>query len=307
MMPVKSGCETDAGSDFFDGIRFCRGDRALAVHGIAEGIDRAAKQRLADGHGEQLPGGLDFVAFLELRDVAQDDATDFVFLKIEGDANGAAGELHHLVVHHGGQAVDFGDAVSDGADVAGVLFDGFAGKLGDLLFDLFEGGAHREMRGLETGKVGVLNSGGKSRELAGNGGLIDVVADVHAEAGEERGIRLRGGGDGTAVFFCHRSGDCGERGVINCARVLDDGLALGELGRDVTSVGLEHHDGIGGTVFLDVFENARHALSRDDAIDHAHLEELAGELLGFAGVGGHGGERKREEVRRKKCSEMGAC
>ena len=96
------------------------------------------------GHGEEAAGGLHLVALLQLGDVAEHDAADLVLLQIERDADGAAGELHHLVIHHAGEAVDLGDAVGDGADGAGVLLDGLAGELGDLLFDLFEDGAHRK-------------------------------------------------------------------------------------------------------------------------------------------------------------------
>ena len=133
----------DAGRDFFNGIIFGGGDGTFAVDGVAECIDCAAEEGFADGNGEELAGGLDFVAFFEEGDVAEDDAADFVFFEIERDANGAAGELHHLVIHDLGEAVDFGDAVGDGADLAGVLFDGLAGELGNLLFDLVEDGAHR--------------------------------------------------------------------------------------------------------------------------------------------------------------------
>jgi hypothetical protein len=66
---------------------------------------------------------VDLVALLELGDVAEDDAADLVLLEVERDADGAAGELDHLVVHHVGEAVDLGDAVGDGADGAGVLLD----------------------------------------------------------------------------------------------------------------------------------------------------------------------------------------
>jgi hypothetical protein len=48
----------DAGGDLLDGIEgFGFLDRALAVDGIAEGVDDAAEEALADGHGEELAGG----------------------------------------------------------------------------------------------------------------------------------------------------------------------------------------------------------------------------------------------------------
>jgi len=136
--------DDDAGGDPLDGIGFLGGDRALAVDRVAEGVDRAAEQRFADRHRQQAAGGLHLVALLQLGDVAQDDAADLGFFQVERDADGTAGELHHLVVHHLREAFDLGDAVRDRADDAGVLLDGLAGELGDLLFDLFEDGAHRK-------------------------------------------------------------------------------------------------------------------------------------------------------------------
>src|SRR5476651_2604109 len=85
---------------------------------------------------------------------------------------------------------DLGDAVGDGADVAGVLLDRVAGKLGDLRFDLFENGAH-----------GKLDAGGQGGQLAGDRGFIDVIPHPHAQSGEEGRIGVRGGGEGAAIFL----------------------------------------------------------------------------------------------------------
>jgi hypothetical protein len=144
-------------------------------------------------------GGLHLVAFLEFRDVAEDDATDFVLFEIERDADRPAGELHHLVIHHVREALDLRDAVGDRADVAGVLLDRLAGELGDLLFNLFEDGAHR--------KSGIwaqivywkgLDRGGKLGELAGNGGFVSTSSPTRtrrpaSRAGLRRAIQVTGG------------------------------------------------------------------------------------------------------------------
>ena len=71
MMPVCTGWLTgfapdDAGRDFFDRISDVALDRAFAVDRLAERVDDAAEQAFADGHLQQLAGGADFVAFLEL-------------------------------------------------------------------------------------------------------------------------------------------------------------------------------------------------------------------------------------------------
>ena len=72
MMPVCTGWLTasaldDAGRDLLDRIIDVGLDRALAVERLAERVDDAAEQRLADRHLQQLAGRLDFVAFLEPR------------------------------------------------------------------------------------------------------------------------------------------------------------------------------------------------------------------------------------------------
>ena len=43
------------------------GERALAVDGLAEGVDDPAEQAVADGHREDLAGGLDRLALLDRR------------------------------------------------------------------------------------------------------------------------------------------------------------------------------------------------------------------------------------------------
>ena len=46
--------------------------RALAVDGLAQRVDHAAEQGVADGHREDAPGGLDGLALLDAVDVAED-------------------------------------------------------------------------------------------------------------------------------------------------------------------------------------------------------------------------------------------
>ena len=132
----------DARRDALDGIGFFSVDWAFAIDGVTQRVNDATEEGFANGHREELAGGGDFVAFFELRNVAENDAADFRLFKIQRDADGAARESHHLVVHDVGEAINFGHAVGDGADVAGVFLDRFGRELGDLLFDLVEDGAH---------------------------------------------------------------------------------------------------------------------------------------------------------------------
>src|SRR5262249_35127785 len=99
-------------------------DRPLAVARIAERIDDAADDGVADGDAEKLAGAAHLVALGDFEVLAEDDHTDGVFFEVEGDAADAgAREFDHLPGHDRGQAVDTGDAVAhfqDAADLAGV-------------------------------------------------------------------------------------------------------------------------------------------------------------------------------------------
>ena len=128
LMPVCSGSRTGCrsatpGAMISTGRRCLRDDRALAVERIAERIDHAAEQLVAHRHAEQPAGAADFVAFVDLQVVAEDDDADGVLFEVERQADRAVGELDHLAGHHARQAVDAGDAVADfqhAADLADV-------------------------------------------------------------------------------------------------------------------------------------------------------------------------------------------
>ena len=92
----------------------------LPSMGLAERVDHAAEQRLADRDLQQLAGGADLVAFLDVGEVADDDGADFGFLEVERDADDAVGEFEHLVERGAGEAFDLGHAVGDFADGADV-------------------------------------------------------------------------------------------------------------------------------------------------------------------------------------------
>ena len=96
---------------------------ALAVDGLAEGVDDAAEHAVADGHREDAAGRLDGLALLDLVDVAEDDGADRVLVEVEGEADGAVLELQQLVDPGVRQAGHAGDAVTDlghSADGAGL-------------------------------------------------------------------------------------------------------------------------------------------------------------------------------------------
>ncbi len=130
----------DAGGLHLHAARLGGVDRALAVDRLAQGVDHAAEQRVADGHGLDAPGGLDGLLLLDGVHLAQDDGTDGVLVEVQGEAQGPVLELEQLVHRGTGQPGDPGDAVADlddaadllGAHGRGVVLDVALQRLGDL-------------------------------------------------------------------------------------------------------------------------------------------------------------------------------
>ena len=109
----------------------CRVDRALAVDGLAQCVDDAAQQGVADGHGLDPPRRLDRLLLLEVVDLAEDHGADGVLVEVQGKTERAVLELEQLVDRGAGEARHPGDAVADlddatdllGPDRRGVVLD----------------------------------------------------------------------------------------------------------------------------------------------------------------------------------------
>src|SRR5712671_1579801 len=104
----------DAGRLDVDALALRRLNRALAVDRIAERIDHAAEQALADRGIDDGAGALDGLAFHDLAVGAEDHDADVVGLQVERHAAGAVLELDHLAGLDVVEAVDAGNAVADG-------------------------------------------------------------------------------------------------------------------------------------------------------------------------------------------------
>ena len=117
-----------------------RRDRPLAVERVAEGVDDAAEQPLADRHAHHRAGAAHGLALLDVVPFAEERDADVVLLEVEGDADDAVLELEPLERDAVLEAVDAGDAVADlehgpdlgeiGLDV--VLLDPLLQDRGDL-------------------------------------------------------------------------------------------------------------------------------------------------------------------------------
>ena len=131
---VHRAARDDAGRLHVDAAAFGRLDRALAVDRIAERVDDAAKQALADRHVDDRAGALDDVAFLDVAVGAEDDDADIVAFEVQRHAADAAGELDHLAGLDVVEAVDAGDAVADGQHLADFGDLGLLAEILDLVF-----------------------------------------------------------------------------------------------------------------------------------------------------------------------------
>jgi hypothetical protein len=107
---------------------------------------------------------------------------------------------------------------------------------------LFDDGAHERGGQLmvERAESGAgSRRGGQDRELARDGGFIQVVADADAQTGDQSGSRPGGGGDGALVFPRKRGGNEAKDAVVDGAGMLDEGAILRQLGRDQALVAPE--------------------------------------------------------------------
>src|SRR3954453_560090 len=128
-------------------------DVAEAVDRIAQRVDHAAEEAVADGHREDLAGAPDLLALLDAAELAEDDDADLTDVQVQRQAKGAVLEAQQLVGHDAGQALHAGDPVAGLADPP------------DLL-----AGRGRGVVGLDEGVQGVPDLLGTDRQLR-HGGL----------------------------------------------------------------------------------------------------------------------------------------
>jgi hypothetical protein len=121
-----------AGRHRLDVPELVRRDRALAVDRLAERVDHAADQGVADGDAGDVAGRIDRVAFLDLVVGAEQHRAHVVLFEVEHHADDVAGELEQLAGHRVLEAPDAGDAVADGQHGA----DGLELELGLVALEL---------------------------------------------------------------------------------------------------------------------------------------------------------------------------
>ena len=126
LMPVCSGSftgwrSTTPGALNSIGRRLGGLDRGAAVERVAERVDDAADQRVADRHRHDLAGAADGVALLDLLPLAEEHRGDVVLLEVQREAGDAVVELELLERDAAVEPVDAGDAVADLDDGADLL------------------------------------------------------------------------------------------------------------------------------------------------------------------------------------------
>src|SRR5215211_10067 len=100
-------------------------DLALAVERTPQGVDDPAEHALADGHAGQPLRAPYRIAFLDVGIVAGYDNAYVILLQVQRETRDLLSarvlELHHLLVHDVGKAVDARDAVPDFEDLANLF------------------------------------------------------------------------------------------------------------------------------------------------------------------------------------------
>ena len=132
----------NARGDFLDRIESSGLDGSLAVQGAAQNVNDAAQQTFADGHRQQLAGGLHLAALMETGVVTHDDGTDLGLFEVQGEADDAIAKVEHLVGHAVGKAFDLADTVGDFTDLANVLARHRSLGTSDLGLNFLEQGTH---------------------------------------------------------------------------------------------------------------------------------------------------------------------
>ncbi len=122
----------DAGSHGFERPGLVGGDRPLLVDRLAERVDDAADDGLADRHAEQGPGRGDRLAFFDPRVFAEDHHAHRRFFEVQRDPLDAIFKRHHLARHQAGEAVNARDAVSDLENLPDFARRDFGRELFDL-------------------------------------------------------------------------------------------------------------------------------------------------------------------------------
>jgi len=116
LIPVCSGsftgCRCDTWRQTFHRIELGGVDGSLAVYGRAQRVHYAAHHLFAHRNGHDARRAAHFIAFANVRVVAEQDRAHLVFLQVHGDARNVVRKLDQFAGHHLLQAVNARDAIA---------------------------------------------------------------------------------------------------------------------------------------------------------------------------------------------------
>ena len=161
-------------------------DRALAVDRIAERVDDAAEQLLADRHVDDRAGALDRLAFLDLAVGAENDDADIVALEIERHAARAVLELDHLAGLDLVETVGARDAVADAQHLTDLGDLRFGAEIGDLALE-----DRGNFCGADIHQPTSFMASANCVELGLQRAVDHARAELDDEAADDRGIELQ--------------------------------------------------------------------------------------------------------------------
>ena len=180
----------------------------LAVDRLAQRVDDATEQFGPDRHFQDTAGGLDDVTFGDMLVLAKYHHADRVALEVQREAEGVAGELDHLALHHVRQAVNAADAIRHRhhrALVTGIRADV---QVLNLALEQFA-----DFSGIELHEWGLLSSfqsGGELGQLAAHGCVDHFVADTDRHAADQVVVDVCLCLDLTAIALLQGGDDVGD-------------------------------------------------------------------------------------------------
>ena len=93
-------------------------ERTAPVEGLAQRVDDATEQGVADGHRQDPPGGPHCLALFDALDGAEHHRADRILFEVQSQSDRAVLELEQLIDRAAGQARHLRDAVADLGDAA---------------------------------------------------------------------------------------------------------------------------------------------------------------------------------------------
>src|SRR5262249_7446048 len=102
-----------AGGQTFNGRELPGGNRPPALDRLTERVDHPAEHFVTDRHRDDASRALDQVAFLDLREVAEEHGPDTFLFEVQGDSENTVRELEHLAGHRVLDTVYARDAVTN--------------------------------------------------------------------------------------------------------------------------------------------------------------------------------------------------